>query len=201
MNRLQILAAEGGSNPLIPNIWEIVVTLLGFAALLYILIKFVVPAFEKTYAERTAAIEGGIEKAEKAQEEANAALAEYRQQLEDARGEANRIREDARADGAKILADLKARAAAESARITEQAHTQIEAERASAIASLRSEVGTLATTLAGRIVGEALDDDERSRRVVDRFLADLENADGEQGRTPVRSGATAVDADGSTGNR
>ena len=39
---------------------------------------------------------------------------------------------------------------------------------------LRSEVGTLATTLAGKIVGEALNDDERSARVVDRFLADLE---------------------------
>ena len=40
--------------------------------------------------------------------------------------------------------------------------------------SLRAEVGTLATTLAGRIVGESLEDDERSSRVVDRFLADLE---------------------------
>ena len=34
--------------------------------------------------------------------------------------------------------------------------------------------GGLATALAGRIVGEALEDDERSNRVVDRFLADLE---------------------------
>jgi F-type H+-transporting ATPase subunit b len=41
--------------------------------------------------------------------------------------------------------------------------------------SLRSEVGTLATTLAGRIVGESLDDDARAARVVDRFLADLES--------------------------
>ena len=35
--------------------------------------------------------------------------------------------------------------------------------------------GTLAIELAGRIVGESLDDDERSTRVVDRFLADLES--------------------------
>ena len=40
--------------------------------------------------------------------------------------------------------------------------------------TLRAEVGALATTLAGRIVGESLEDDERSGRVVDRFLADLE---------------------------
>jgi F-type H+-transporting ATPase subunit b len=41
-------------------------------------------------------------------------------------------------------------------------------------ASLRTEVGTLATDLASKIVGEALEDDDRSARVVDRFLADLE---------------------------
>ena len=42
------------------------------------------------------------------------------------------------------------------------------------MASLRAEVGALATELAGRIVGESLEDDERSTRVVDRFLGDLE---------------------------
>ncbi len=121
------------------------------------------------------AIEGGIAKAEKAQAEASAALEEYKQQLTDARAEANRIREEARAEGAQILADLKEKAAAESARITAQAHAAIQSERQAAVVSLRSEVGTLATTLAGRIVGESLEDDARSARVVDRFLADLEN--------------------------
>jgi F-type H+-transporting ATPase subunit b len=51
----------------------------------------------------------------------------------------------------------------------------IAAERQAAVVSLRSEVGTLATTLAGRIVGETLTDDARAARVVDRFLEDLEN--------------------------
>ena len=63
----------------------------------------------------------------------------------------------------------------EAQRIMEQAQAQIAAERQQALTSLRAEVGTLATSLAGRIVGEALDDDERSGRVVDRFLADLES--------------------------
>lgn len=174
MNEALILAAEEGANPLIPNIWEILVTLLGFAVLMYIVVKFVVPMFEKTYAERTEAIEGGLKKAEAAQAEASAALDEYKQQLIDARTEANRIREEARAEGAQILADLKAKAGAESARIMEQSHVAIEAERQAAVVSLRSEVGTLATELASKIVGESLADDARSARVVDRFLEDLE---------------------------
>lgn len=174
MNEAVILAAEG-ANPLMPNWWEILVTVLGFAVLLFIVTKFVVPAFEKTYEERSQAIEGGIAKAEAAQAEANAALEEYKKQLVDARTEANRIREEARAEGAQILAELKEKAATESARISEQAHVQIEAERSAAVASLRNEVGTLATELAGKIVGESLADDDRSARVVDRFLADLDS--------------------------
>jgi F-type H+-transporting ATPase subunit b len=150
------------------------VVLAGFALLFFIVVKFVVPMFEKTFAERAEAIEGGIAKAEKAQAEASAALEEYKQQLTDARAEANRIREEARAEGAQILADLKEKAAAESARITAHAHAQIESERQAAVVSLRTEVGTLATTLASRIVGESLSDDARAARVVDRFLADLE---------------------------
>ena len=63
---------------------------------------------------------------------------------------------------------------AESARIVEHGKAQIEAERQQAVTSLRAEVGTLATSLAGRIVGESLEDDDRASRVVDRFLADLE---------------------------
>lgn len=174
MDQVVILAAEG--NPLIPNPWEILVTGAGFAVLLYIVVKYVAPAFEKIYTQRVEAIEGGLAKAESAQAEADAALAEYKQQLVDARAEANRIREEARAEGAQILADLKEQAAAESARLTAQAHVQIEAERQAAAVSLRAEVGALATDLAGRIVGESLENDAVSSRVVDRFLADLETA-------------------------
>lgn len=180
MNNLMILAstsaadAEASSNPLAVNWWELLVVAVGFAILMFITVKYIVPMFEKTYAARTEAIEGGIAKAEKAQAEASAALDEYKQQLTDARTEANRIREEARSEGAQILADLKERAAAESARILDQAQAAIAAERQAAVVSLRDEVGSLATTLAGRIVGESLNDDARAGRVVDRFLADLE---------------------------
>lgn len=191
MSNLNIFAAGGGENvnPIVPNWWDTALVLIGFAVLLFIVVKFVVPMFEKTYAERTEAIEGGIAKAEQAQAEASAALKEYKQQLTEARVEANRIREEARAEGAQILAEMKDKAGAEAARITEQAHAVITAERQAAVASLRSEVGTLAMTLAGRIVGESLEDDARSQRVVDRFLADLESSQEAVQGTPAAEGA------------
>ena len=73
-----------------------------------------------------------------------------------------------------IVAEMREQAQTEAARIVEHAHTQIEAERQQAVTSLRAEVGSLATSLAGRIVGESLDDEARQSRVVERFLADLE---------------------------
>jgi F-type H+-transporting ATPase subunit b len=72
---------------------------------------------------------------------------------------------------------MREQAQAESARIKASAQAQLEAERTQVLAQLRSEIGGLATTLAGRIVGEALEDDARARRTVDRFLADLESSE------------------------
>ena len=169
-----VISAESGDNLLLPDVWEIVIVAVGFLLLWYIVAKYVVPVFEKIYQDRVEAIEGGLAKAEKAQAEAAAAREEYRQQLESARLEAQRIREEARSEGEQILAEFTQRAQSEAARITENAQKTIEAERSAAMVSLRSEVGVLATSLAGKIVGESLEDDDRSNRVVDRFLADLE---------------------------
>ena len=169
------LVAEGELNPLIPHPVEIVLSLVVFALLYFAVKKWVVPNFEKTFAERTQAIEGGLAAAETKQAEADAKLAELNQQLSEARHEAARIREEAREQGATIVAEMRQQAQTEAARIVEHAHTQIEAERQQAVTSLRAEVGSLATSLAGRIVGESLDDEARQSRVVERFLADLES--------------------------
>ena len=170
------LAAEGKINPLIPNTAELIVGAIAFTLLFLTLRKFVVPMFEKAYTDRTNAIQGGIERAEKAQLEAQRALTQYNDQLSKAREEAQTLREEARVQGAAIIEDLRTKAQEEAARITATAHASIEAERQQAIASLRNEVGTLAVELASKIVGEALDDQARQSRVVDRFLEDLEKS-------------------------
>ena len=145
-------AAGEEPNPLLPHNAEII---FGFVFLILLAIAFakiVVPRFEKAYADRTAAIEGGMNEAKQAQAEAKAALDKYNAQLAEARQEAAKIREDAREQGALIIAEMREQANAEAERIVTHARTQIDAERTQAVASLRSEVGHLATSLAGRIV-------------------------------------------------
>ena len=170
------IAAGEALNPLIPHTAEIIVGFIAFALLFLVLKSKVVPMFEKAYEARTNAIEGGMERAEKAQIEAERALSQYTEQLSKAREEAQTLREEARVQGASIVDELRAKAQEEAARITAAAHASIEAERQQAITSLRNEVGALAVELASKIVGEALDDQARQSRIVDRFLDDLEKS-------------------------
>ena len=71
-----------------------------------------------------------------------------------------------------VAARADARTEAQS--ILDAGVAQNASERQAALAELRREVGTLAVDLAGRVVGESLSDDERSRRTVERYLAGLE---------------------------
>lgn len=166
-------ASSSNSNFLVPN-GTFIVEVIAFLIMLAILAKYVLPPINKALEERQDQIRGQFEASEKAQHDAAEALEEYKQQLADAREEAGRMREEARSQGAAIIAQMREQASTDAERITTNAHNQIEAERQQALTSLRSEVGEMATTLASRIVGEALDDQARQSRVVDRFLADLE---------------------------
>jgi len=173
--RTVIIAAEE-LNPLVPHTSEIIVGFIAFSLLYLVLRKAVVPKFEKAFTDRTHAIQGGIERAEQAQLEAQRALAQYTEQLSSAREEAQTLREEARVQGAAIVDELRAKAQEEASRITAAAHASIEAERQQAVTSLRNEVGALAVELASKIVGEALEDQARQSRIVDRFLDDLEKS-------------------------
>ena len=161
------------SNFLVPN-GTFLVSLLAFLILVWIFGKYLIPPISKAMTERQEAIRKEFADLEDAQADARQAEAEYKEQLNNAKHEAAKIREDAREQGAQIVQDARDKAQVEADRIIEHAHTQIEADRKAAFASLRRDVGSLATTLAGRIVGESMDDDERQGRVVERFLADLE---------------------------
>ncbi len=163
-----------GIRLLIPAVADIIGSLVVVLIIAVPFYRYVLPTFQKVFDERAAKIEGGLAQAETAQAEAAATLAEYQQQLAEARTEAAKIRDDARAEGGQIVAELKRKAQDEANRIADTARKQIEAERQQASVALRGEVGTLATELASKIVGESLADEARRSRVVERFLDDLE---------------------------
>lgn len=168
-------ATEAEGNVILPAPYDLLWSFVIFTIIVVVFVRILLPKLQKVLDERAELIQGGIEKAEVAQAEAAAALEEYTAQLTAARAEAARIREDARVEAAQILSEARKRGGSDAERIVETAQRQIEAERTQAVISLRSEVGSLATELASRIVGESLADDARQQRVIDAFLDDLES--------------------------
>jgi F-type H+-transporting ATPase subunit b len=165
-------------GPLAPDLTELIIGTIAFVIVFALLARVLMPRIQKTLAERTDAIEGGLKRADDAQAEAARVLKQYQDQLAEARHEASRLREEAKEQGAQIIAEMREQAQAEARRVTESAQAQLEAERQQAITSLRTEVGSLAMELASRIVGEALQDEARQQRTVDRFLAQLDEQSG-----------------------
>ncbi|PRI10120.1 F0F1 ATP synthase subunit B [Leucobacter massiliensis] len=176
LNAVIFAAAEEGAakNPLIPAWYDILWSSVAFVIILVAFWKVFLPKMQAMLDARAEAIEGNIAKADEAQAKAEAALQEYTAQLASARQEAGEIREAARADAAKIVAKAKEDAVVEAGRVTHAAQQQIEAERQSAVVSLRKDVGSLAIDLASSVVGESLSEDQKASALVDRFLAELE---------------------------
>ena len=161
-------------NPLVPDLTELIIGAITFGIIFFALWKLLIPRLSKTLEERTDKIEGGLQRAEETQAEADRTLAAYREQLAEARHEAARLREEAREQGAQIIAEMREQASAEGRRLIDAAHAQIDADRQQALQSLKTEVGALSVELAGRVVGESLTDEARQRRIVERFLDELE---------------------------
>ena len=168
--------ASKDPNPLLPGKSDLIWGALTFIIIVLFFFKYVMPRFRKVLDERSAKIEGGIQHAEQMQDEAALLLSQYRQQIGDARGEAANIRKAAEHDKAAIIDEARKDAEQVRKHVVDQAHTQIDADRAKAVTEVSREVGDLALDLATRIVGVTLADDARAREVIDRFIAELEAA-------------------------
>jgi F-type H+-transporting ATPase subunit b len=170
------LVAQGGTTPnfLVPNgtfIFEVI----AFFVILYILKRYVVPPINKAMTGRQEMIRAQIEDARIAKERLDASEREYQEALLATRTDAARIRDEARAQGQEIIDELRQRAQEEADRVAAREHSRLESERQQIVAQLRTEIGQMSVDLAGRIVGESLTDEARQRRVVERFIDDLES--------------------------
>lgn len=173
---MMTIAAEG-VDLFIPKVYDIVWSLIILVIVAAFFYKFFLPKFQAVFDERTAKIEGGIAKAEQAQKDADEAKQKYQAQLSTARVEASKIRDDARAEASHIISDARARAESEAAQITANAERSIESQQQKAMVQLKGEVGTLATQLAGKILGSQLDDSAVQEGMIDQMLNDLESSE------------------------
>ena len=99
----------------------------------------------------------------------------YQAAMAGARREAAQLRAEAEEQRREIIAGASAEAGARAAEIISRGQARLAAERQQAIGQLKADLGNAATDLAELILAEALADDERQRRLIDRFLSQVED--------------------------
>jgi len=184
ITRAITLAQEHGeeiSEPedLYPHADELIVAAIGFTLIFVFMSKFAIPRINKVLEERRERIQGEMEKAETTRVDADSILEQYRQQLANARDEANRIIEEARQTAEGVRKELTDKAERDAQGIVQRAQEEIRAERDRVFADLKSQVGELSVELATRVVGESLDR-ERQLRLVEQYIDEL-TSQGEPG--------------------
>ncbi len=171
------LAEEGGAGGLTINLFWVIVAALNFGLFLYIIWVFAFKPLSGMLESRRERIEQGLQDAEQARKDREAAEAERLTMLTEARREANDIINRAQ----KVAQDTRdadiAATRSELERMRTQASAEIDAEKQRAIADLRAEVADLALAAAGRVVGESMTDD-RQRRLVEDFLRETASTPG-----------------------
>jgi F-type H+-transporting ATPase subunit b len=156
-------------NPILPKGNEIVWGSISFIVLFIILAKKGYPSVKKGMDNRANKIRDSLDEAEKAKEEAQSVLDEYKKQLSDAKGEAARIIEEARQAADKLRQDLKKQAEAEVSDIKHRAQEDITAQVERAKADLQARVAELSIDLAEKVVERSLDR-ETNRALIENFI-------------------------------
>jgi F-type H+-transporting ATPase subunit b len=177
-------------NPIIPEADELIFGGLAFLLVFLVLARYAFPRINQGLKQRTDRIKTDLEKAEGARNEAQQILERYESQLQEARGEANRIIDEARKTAESMRRDMLAGAEDEANQVVARAQEEIRAERDRAFGELRRQVGELSVELAARVVGTELNK-TRQMRLVDGYideLTEMEPAGGNGKTTPTRRG-------------
>ena len=163
MTVVSFLAAGGGFDPLHFDPAAFVLTLITFLALLFILGKFAWGPIATSIEAREKRIDDAIKQAEHDREQADAVLAEYRDQVKNVEQEVASLKEAGRQEAEALARDIKAKADADAVARTERATKEIEQAKAAALEEIRQEVVTLGMAVATRVVGSSLDGEEQRR--------------------------------------
>jgi F-type H+-transporting ATPase subunit b len=169
------VVASGGSFLVSPNVGLMVWTLVVFGLTAYFLWKVAFPRISEALDRRQHAIEESIDHAERVRREADELLAEYRERLADARGQADEIVARARRTAEAAETETLAEARVKREEMMEQTRRDIEAETRRAIQEIRAEVADLTVLATEKVTRKTLDTADQ-KRLVEEALSELDFA-------------------------
>ncbi len=154
---------------LVSLLWQIV----AFIALIWLLNRLLYRPMRRTLDERAQRIQESMEEAERVKQQAIKADEEFAARMQEAQQQARQIEDQARETARQEREDMLERAREESQQFLQDARLQLDLERRDAARETRRQVAALAVLAAGRLIDETLDA-ERHQRLVDQYLADLD---------------------------
>ena len=164
---------SGGSFLVTPDVGLMIWTLIAFGASMLILKRYAFPAIGEALEKRRVAIEESIAASEKAREEADELLAEYRSRLREAREQADQIVARARKASEKFEEESRERAKADRDEMMERTRQEINQETKRALDEIRKEVANLTVIATEKVTRKTLDSDDH-KRLIEEALAEVD---------------------------
>ena len=165
-----------------------VAELVGFALMLFVLWRYVLPLVKNMVTKRQDEIQRQVDEANEATRKLEDAHARFDNAVQQAETEAARIRDDARADATRIREELTAQAEADVERMLQRGQDQLAAQRDQVVRGLRADLGGVSLELAERTVRKELDDESARSSSVDSFLSEIESLPSPRGSRAAAGG-------------
>ncbi len=155
--------------------WTFVAQICNLMIQLVIFKKLLLNPVKKVIAERKAKADSQIADAEKLRTEAEAMKAEYEQNLQNARNEANQIVASAQKTAAARSEELLGEARAQAAALKQKAEADIAQERKKAVNEVKDEIGGIAMEIASKVVEREIKEEDH-KDLIDEFIKNVGEA-------------------------
>ena len=155
--------------------WTFVAQICNLMIQLVIFKKLLLNPVKKVIAERKAKADSQIADAEKFRTEAEAMKAEYEQNLQNARNEANQIVASAQKTAAARSEELLGEARAQAAALKQKAEADIAQERKKAVNEVKDEIGGMAMEIASKVVEREIKEADH-KDLIDEFIKNVGEA-------------------------
>jgi len=166
-------AQEGGDNLFAGSLYQSGAAIIAFLLLLVILTKYAWGPILKGLQEREEKIKGDLAAAEAAQLQAKQTLSDYEKKLAEAHAEARRLIEQARIDADQVRQRLAGETEAEIGRLRDRATSEIRQAKSQAVQELYDHAAKLAVRTAEKILQRNITDAD-TQSLMDRSLRELE---------------------------
>ena len=155
--------------------WTFLAQVCNLMIQLVIFKKLLLNPVKKVIAERKAKADSQIADAEKLRTEAEAMKAEYEQNLQNARTEANQIVAAAQKTAAARSEELLGEARAQAAALKQKAEADIAQERKKAVNEVKDEIGGIAMEIASKVVEREIKEEDH-KDLIDEFIKNVGEA-------------------------